>query len=319
MSMDTPALRLLVHARRALAQDIVEFDLRLPDGAPLPPFAAGSHISVRTPSGRVNKYSLCNCPTETHRYVIAVQRDAEGAGGSVSMVDQADTGAVLDVVRPDNAFELRPAGSEYLFVAGGIGITPIYAMIQSLHAAGIERFRLVYLTRHPETTAYREEISNSAWHDRALIHHTNGDAARRYDLWPLLERQGGRQLYCCGPRRLMEEVRAMTGHWSGGTVHFESFGVDETLFSPNRPFVAHLQRQALDVPVAVDQTLLQALDAQGVHVPCSCESGTCGTCRTTLISGEVEHRDMVLDEGEQASNIMVCVSRGLGGRIVLDL
>lgn len=311
--------QLLVHAKRRVARDVVELDLRPLDGGDLPVFTAGAHVSVQTPGGPINKYSLCNCPTERHRYVIAVRRDAKGAGGSLSLADQLEPGQFLNASDPENAFELSTARPQYLFIAGGIGITPIYAMIQSLIAAGQADFQLVYLTRSPEDTPYWQEIIDSPWADRMVLHHTHGVAADRFDLWPLLERQGRRQIYCCGPRRLMEEVRAMTGHWAGGTVHFESFGVDETLFKPNVPFAVHLQARDMDLQVDAATTLLQALDAHGVHVPRSCESGTCGTCKTPLISGEVEHRDMVLDEGEQASNIMVCVSRGTGGKIVLDL
>lgn len=311
--------QLIVHDKREIAQGVFEFDLRDPQHRPLPPFTPGAHLSIRTPSGVVNKYSLTGLPADRERYLIALKRDPGGAGGSLSMADQAGPGTLLAAAPPVNTFELKTLRPEFLFIAGGIGITPIYGMIQSLVAAGATDFQLVYLSRSPEATAYRRDILSAPWADRALIHHTQGDSDARYDLWPLLEQPGRRQVYCCGPQALMEEVRAMTGHWASGCVNFESFGVDESLFSPNVAFDARLRASGETVHVDADTSLLDALGAHGVRVPHSCESGTCGTCKTPLLSGQVEHRDMVLDEAEQAQYIMVCVSRGLGGTIELDL
>lgn len=320
MNTEAKPLHLYVKEKREIATNIYEFDLRAIGDEPLPPFTAGSHISVKTPSGRTNKYSLCNSVEETNRYVIAVKRDEDGRGGSISMADDVQIGMTLEALSPVNVFEMTNIRPEYVLIAGGIGITPIYAMMQSLKAQGITSFTVYYLSRSPESAAYLAELSNEDWGDHVVIHHSNGDENNRYDLWPVLENSGNKQVYCCGPMLLMEEVKAMTGHWPQGTVTFESFGIDAALERTNVPFQIQLAKSGQTIEVDTQTTILEALTAHGITVPSSCESGTCGSCKTKLISGDIEHRDMVLDEYEQEQQIMVCVSRGCGAEpVILDL
>lgn len=320
MSIEAKPLHLYVKAKREIATDIYEFDLRAEGDEVLPIFTAGSHISVLTPSGRVNKYSLCNDSEESHRYVIAVKRDEGGRGGSISMADEVQVGTVVEVSIPVNVFEMTAIRPEYVLIAGGIGITPIYAMMQSLKAQGVTSFTLYYLSRNPESAAYLSELTTESWRNHVVTHHNEGNPDDWYDLWPVLETPGNKQVYCCGPMLLMEEVKAMTGHWPQGTVTFESFGTDAALARTNVAFQVQLAKSGGCIEVDAQTTLLEALTAHGIKVPSSCESGTCGSCKTDLISGDVEHRDMVLDEDEQARQIMVCVSRGCGAEpVVLDL
>ena len=319
MTMHPTSMTLRVASKKEIARDIIQFELRDPEGEALPPFTAGSHISVKTPCGLVNKYSLCNCPGETDRYVIAVKRDEKGRGGSVSMAQDLAEGAELQASIPDNAFELTDKRPDFIFIAGGIGITPIYSMIQSLKARGIESFRLFYLTRDPESTAFLQELGSADLKDKVVIHHDNGNLDDAYDLWPVLEHPKNSQVYCCGPRFLMEEVKDMTGHWNEGTVTFESFGTEAKQAQNNVAFDVVLQRRGQTIRVDERSTILEALAANNIIVPSSCESGTCGTCKTDLISGDVDHRDMVLTEDEQSCKIMVCVSRARTGNLVLDL
>jgi phthalate 4,5-dioxygenase reductase subunit len=137
-------------------------------------------------------------------------------------------------------------------------------------------------------------------------------------LWPVLERPSNAQIYCCGPRGLMEAVRDMSGHWSPTNVHFESF-VDGGEQRPNdRPFTVTLARSGKSLEVPVGKSILAVLREAGESVPSSCESGTCGSCRTTLLKGEADHRDMVLMPEEFDSQIMVCVSRACSDQLVID-
>jgi phthalate 4,5-dioxygenase reductase subunit len=154
-----------------------------------------------------------------------------------------------------------------------------------------------------------------------VLHHDEGDPANAYDLWPVLERPvAGTHVYCCGPRGLMDAVRDMTGHWSDSAIHFESFGVgDASMFEPNQPFTIKLAKSGDVIDVGVKQTALEALRAHGCSVASSCEAGSCGSCRTHYMSGDVEHRDLVLGEDDKDTQIMVCVSRARGGELVLDL
>ena len=319
-------LALLLVRRTEVARDIVEFEFAAADGAELPPFEPGSHIGVLTPAGVVRKYSLVNPPSQRQRYVIAVKRESNGRGGSVSMVDGLAGGTTVEVEPPQNAFALAPAAHRFLFIAGGIGITPILGMVRHLREArepgeAGPDFRLVYLTRSPEDTAYLAELFDPGLASQVSLHHDGGDPAQGFDLWPLLEKpQAGTHVYCCGPRGLMDAVRDMTGHWPSSSMHFESFGVgDATRFEPDRPFTLRLARSGRQIEVDAGQTILEALGAHGVRVSSSCEAGSCGTCRTTYLSGDVEHRDMVLAEDEKADQIMVCVSRARGGVLELDL
>ena len=320
---DTPMLlpMLLRIARIDDAADgIRSFELVQADGASLPPFTAGSHVSVQVPSGRLRKYSLCNDPAERHRYVIAVKRDALGQGGSMSLVDEAQVGDVLPTSRPANAFALAERAKAYLFIAGGIGITPVVSMIRSLGEVPATPWKLIYLTRTPQETAFRDELANPAWARRVTIHHDHGDPARAFDLWPALARPNSAQLYCCGPRGLMEAVRDMTGHWSPGHVHFESFVEGGGVRPDDTPFRISAPKAGLaGIDVPVGKSILAVLREHGCVVASSCESGTCGTCRTGLLQGEADHRDMVLMPEEFERQIMVCVSRAKSAELVLDL
>src|SRR5512140_2448163 len=179
-----------------VARDIHVFELRSPVGGPLPPFTAGSHVSVRAPNGSLRKYSLCNDPAETDRYVIAVKRDEGGRGGSVSLVDGVHAGDCVEVSEPHNAFELSEKAGSYLLIAGGIGITPILSMARRLASLG-KRFRLVYLARSIEDTAFADVLAQEPFLGRVTIHHDGGDPARSFDLWALLEKPNG-HVYCCG-------------------------------------------------------------------------------------------------------------------------
>lgn len=308
---------LLVREKRQLTPDVWRFELVAPDGTPLPSFAAGAHVTVETPSGARRTYSLCNDPAEADRYLLAVKQERQGRGGSTSLIEGVQEGDRVMVSAPINRFPLLPA-PQYLFVAGGIGITPILAMLREAARSGAD-FKLVYCTRSPELTAFREELAAPELAGRVTLHHDDGDPDRAFDFWPLFEKPGRAHVYCCGPRPLMEEVRAVTGHWPESAIHFEDFASDVQALRPDdSAFEVRHARTGETVEVAADQTILEALRARGHRLPSSCESGTCGSCRTRLVAGEADHRDLVLSEAEQEDSIMICVSRACAGTLVLD-
>jgi phthalate 4,5-dioxygenase reductase subunit len=313
-----PPMPLRVTRNDKIADGIHLFEFRDTDGKPLPEFSAGAHIAIQVPGGLLRKYSLCNDPTERDRYLVAVKREANGRGGSANLIDKVKTGDTLMVAAPVNDFGLPPRAQDFLFIAGGIGITPIMAMIREVRAQD-KRFRLFYCTRSPETTAFRGELSAPEFKDNVTIHYDGGDPACSLDLKPILaERKNREHMYCCGPRPLMEAVRAMTDHWSSAAVHFEAFSEAETHKPTDKPFKVRLAHSGAVIDVPTTKTILEALREHGLEVPSSCETGTCGTCRTKMLAGQADHRDLVLAEHERADNIMICVSRAKSDEITID-
>jgi len=315
------SLTLVVRRKVVLARDIVLFVLVRPDGGELPPFTAGAHLVVRTPAGVARQYSLCNAPVERRRYLIAVKREAAGEGGSDSMIDALNAGDTVLAAPPRNDFPLAADARRHLLVAGGIGITPILAMFRTLVAEERD-VRLVYCTRSPEATAFLHELSARELADRVVIHHDHGDLQRAFDFKALLAApEPGTHLYCCGPRPLMHAVREHAAHWPRGSLHFEDFGTGAHVVheAGEHEFVVRLARSGATLAVPRDVSILEVLRGAGFEVPSSCESGTCGTCRTGLLAGAADHRDFVLDDDEQQSSIMICVSRALSPELVLDL
>lgn len=311
---------LRVVRKQAIARDIHLLELCDPAGAALPPFTAGAHLPIRVPTGAMRHYSLCNDPQETARYQIAVKREEQGRGGSRSLVDGVAEGETVMVGAPENLFPLSDKARSFILVAGGIGITPMMAMLRSLQAEGLRSFKLYYFSRDPEGSAFLDELGSQDLAGKVVVHHDHGDPARAYDLWKIFEKVvAGTHVYCCGPRGLMDAVKDMTGHWPGSAVHFESFGADTRPHADDQPFEVLLQRSGRRVPVSAQQSILDALRAASVAVTSSCESGTCGSCKVKLLEGEADHRDLVLLEEEKADHLMVCVSRAKGACLVLDL
>jgi phthalate 4,5-dioxygenase reductase subunit len=310
---------LAVRAASTLARDIRQFELVDPAGVPLAPFTSGAHILIQAPNGMTRRYSLNNAPAERDRYVIAVKREAAGRGGSASMVDDLRAGDLVHVSRPRNEFELREHAPSYLFIAGGIGITPIRSMVRHLRAKGERPFRLVYLTREPEMTAYLDELSAPAYRETVVVHHDFGDPARSLDLWDLLEKPNG-HVYCCGPTALMDGVRDMTGHWPTSAVHFEDFAARNVARAPDdKPITVRVGATGEPFVVPAGTSILVALRARGYRIPSSCESGTCGSCRMKVLAGEPDHRDLVLTAAERRCEITVCVSRAHSPALTLDV
>ena len=313
-------LSLVVSSKDEIAEGIFSFELRSPAGAELPSFTPGSHITVTVPSGQKRRYSLCNSPSERDRYVIAVKKEKSGRGGSLSLTTEVKVGNLISIAPPANDFEMSAAEPKtLLFIAGGIGITPIRSMLLHCMQQGKLSFRLFYFSRTPELTAFRNEFAGLEFQGKVVIHHDNGDPEQAHDLWPILENQKGAHLYCCGPRALMDAVRDMTGHWPDSAVHFEDFVGGTTARADDVAFEVKLAKSRECYAVESGVSILDTLRRNGHTLPSTCESGTCGTCRTRFTEGTPDHRDLVLSEEEKMSEIMICVSRAKGLSLTLDI
>jgi phthalate 4,5-dioxygenase reductase component len=313
-------LTLQVRQKSEIADGVFLFELRAGGDGELPPFTPGSHITVTAPSGQKRRYSLCNDPTERDRYLIAVKQEAAGRGGSLSFTRDINEGDTVAVESPENEFEMaKTEPKRLIFIAGGIGITPIRAMILHCVRQGKANFMLYYFTRSPSMMAFRGEFASAAFEGKVVLHHDNGDPDQAYDLWPVLEEHRGAHLYCCGPRVLMDAVRDMTGHWPDSAVHFEDFVGASAPHADDRPFEVRLAKSGKAYEVAANVSILDTLRQHGHVLASSCESGTCGTCRCSYSGGEVDHRDLVLSDDEKKRDIMICVSRAKSPVLTLDI
>ncbi len=321
MGQDTLRVRVARITREA--EDIQSYELVPVDAQALPEWDAGSHLDVALPGGMVRPYSLCGEPTETHRYLISVLREANGRGGSRAMHEQVREGTILAVSRPRNAFRLRQAPFS-LLIAGGIGITPLLAMARTLLREG-RAFVLRVCTRSPERTPFTSLLGSPEWAPHVHLHHDGGDPSKGLDVRALLaHRPQGAHLYCCGPGGLMSAVRsaALGGAWPEEAVHFESFTAEPLVAREGDEgfeVVVKSTGQVLKVPPG--KSILNVLVSAGVMVPSDCQAGTCGTCLTNVLEGEPEHRDSFLSDDEHKGGkcMTVCVSRARSRRLMLDL
>ncbi len=318
-----PAARYNVEvvASEAVARDVRSFVLRGSD-APLPAFDAGAHINLYLPSGSVRQYSLLGDPADRSGYRIAVKREENGRGGSREVHETLVPGARIEISAPRNNFVLYEQAATYILVAGGIGITPLLAMAYRLQALG-KAFELHVCAQNREAVPFGDSLDRFPFADRIHVHL---DAGGRSSLDPdalLSGPRADRMLYICGPAGFMSWIRdeAVRRNWNERMVRTESFSAPIPEKTENHPFVITLGRSQRRIDVPGDSTMLEALNKAGLEVPYACAQGTCGTCITPVLDGEVEHRDAYLSEAEKAENsaVCVCVSRARGKGITLDL
>jgi ferredoxin-NADP reductase len=313
---DTRPLR--VASRHPVAVGVTELVLEHVEGLLLPSWQPGSHIDVQLAPDLVRQYSLCGAPDDQHRWRIAVLREPESRGGSAALCDRVQVGDVLLATGPRNHFELHPS-PRYLFIGGGIGITPLMPMIQQASAAGAD-WRLVYGGRTEASMAYRSELRGL---DPERVLEWPQDRCGLIDLDSVLAvPQADTLIYCCGPEPLIAAVEAKSRHWPHGTLHVERFAPRQVAEeAPNGSFEIELVDSDALLFVPADRSILEVIDEAGIYVLSNCEEGTCGTCQTTVLGGVPDHRDSILDEDERAANdtMMICVSRSLSSRLVLDL
>ena len=298
------------------AQGVRTFELADPEDWALPPFTAGAHIDVHIPNGVVRQYSLYGDPAEGNRYRIAVRREDDGRGGSVAMHCDIGEGTILPVSLPRNHFPLRE-GRHHFLIAGGIGITPLLSMMSVLRREQAP-FELHYCSRTPVETAFLPELRSFA--ANGDIHHYFSRAAdpRRFDVGRLLARvPADAQVYCCGPRSLIDAVMSSGSAALADRIHVEFFGVARHEAHPD--YVVELSRSRRIIAVAQGETMLNALREAGVDLPSSCEGGVCLECKTRFLDGVPVHRDLVMSVADRQHHLTPCVSSCAGGRLVLDL
>ena len=320
----TILLSLRLHAIEHAADGVHLFDLRSTDGRDLPLFAAGSHIDVHLPNGLIRQYSLTN-PREQYRYVIGVNRDPHSRGGSRFMHDNLRVGTELRASTPRNHFKLDEGEHPSVLIAGGIGITPIWAMIQRL--CELQRpWTLHYCCRTPQRAAFLNELRDAATRSGNELNTVfDGEPeAQPLDVAGAVRAASSdAHFYCCGPKPLMAGFEQATTAVPRERVHVEYFGArpEITAADETSSFVVHLARSGTSLTIPWDRSILDAVLASGVAVLNSCREGVCGSCETRVLAGTPEHRDSVLSPDERAANntMMICVSRCRDGELTLDL
>jgi tetrachlorobenzoquinone reductase len=319
------SLSLVVTAYKAEALDIVSLELRDPAGEDLPAFEPGAHLAIalsRTVQGSesfIRHYSLCNDPSERHRYVIAVGRAKDGRGGSETIHTRVRVGTRLVVHAPRNTFRLLPDAPHYQFIAGGVGITPILCMIRRC-ISHRKNWSLLYCTRSRVRAAFYEELQG---YGERVQFHFDDEASAVPDIHDLLKRvPDNAQIYCCGPFALMKTVERESSGRPAGSVHFEWFSAaPREREAKETAFEVILKSSGRRLDVMPDRSILETLEVNGVSVPFSCREGLCRTCEIGLCEGEADHRDFVLSDHErqQQKSVIVCVSRSKTTSLLLDL
>ncbi|WP_086824454.1 PDR/VanB family oxidoreductase [Streptomyces sp. NRRL B-24572] len=299
--------KVLVTGRTTPAEGVVE--LRL-EGAGLPAWQPGAHIDLVLPSGLVRQYSLCGDPAATDTYTVATRLIEDGRGGSREVHEQLHEGVEIEIRGPRNRFPLVDSPA-YVFVAGGIGITPVLPMLRAAEAAGAD-WRLVYCGRSRATMPYLAEVERLGGERVTVV-------AEDESGFPDLEFLGRlpveTAVYCCGPDGLMDAVGAAVPE--GRAPRLERFTAAAT--TGGTAFEVELRRSGRTLTVAADQSLLSAVREELPGITYSCQQGFCGTCQQRFLEGEIDHRDELLTDEERDDSMLICVSRCAGKRLVLDL
>jgi ferredoxin-NADP reductase len=307
-----------VSRRTRLADEVILLELRDPTGRDLPQWTPGAHIDVQLGPNTIRQYSLCGDPHDRSVWAVAIRRLLHGRGGSQRAHDTLFEGLLVDVRGPRNHFVLD-GSPRYIFIAAGIGITPIIAMAREAHTHGAD-WRLAYAGRGLSTMAFTDELARLGG-DRVSLHPS--DQRRRLDLRALLGTpQDDALVYCCGPESLLVEAEKFCARWPAGALHVERFAPKPIASPPQQGvFDVALARSGMVLAVPEDRSILEVLEDARVPVASSCRQGICGTCETAIVTGAVDHRDALLTPAEQDSNetMMICVSRAACPRLVLDL
>ncbi|WP_321814698.1 MULTISPECIES: PDR/VanB family oxidoreductase [unclassified Paraburkholderia] len=320
-----------MNARESITVDVVaveqltplikRFTLALPDGAPLPAFSGGAHVLVSMQDGEQwhhNAYSLLSSPHDTRQYQIAVRREEASRGGSAFMHERVAVGTRLAIGTPANLFELAKGASRHVFIAGGIGVTPFLAQLAE-HGPDACALELHYAFRSPQHGAFVDELMAGPHAEN--VHCYADSEGQRLDLLNLFKTlPADAHVYVCGPQGLNDAVYANAAllGWPKAQLHSEQFAAGDT---GGKAFTVVLAKSGIEVVVGEDESILKAIERVGVTVESLCREGVCGTCEVAILEGEADHRDQYLDDDEKAAQrtILLCVSRALGSRLVIDL
>lgn len=317
---DTFALTVAGRRTVALDQDVVEVTFRDASDSALPQWFPGAHIDLHLPSGRVRQYSLCGDPGASDHYRIAVRRIPDGGGGSLEVHDALPVGATVHTHGPRNAFPLTVPGygspaRRFRFIAGGIGITPILPMIALAGRLGID-WSMIYTGRSLDSLPFVDDVAAHG----APVEIRTDDRRGLPSASDLLGAcEPGTAVYACGPAPMLGAIRSALVGREDVELHFERFAAPPVV--DGHPFPVTIGSTGARVDVGAEETLLAALRRAGVPASYSCQQGFCGTCRTRVLGGEVEHRDALLTDPEREAGLMLtCVSRAAqGSALTLDL
>ncbi|WP_295375432.1 PDR/VanB family oxidoreductase [uncultured Pseudacidovorax sp.] len=324
--MSAPTLKALVHTMRHEADGIVSVEFRpATAGVSFPAFAAGSHIDLHLANGLVRSYSLCNPCSDSGRYVVGVLNDRNSRGGSKFVHQQLRVGQVIDISAPRNNFELHEDAPRSVLVAGGIGVTPIFCMLQRLVALG-RPVELVYCARTRKEAAFVEPITALAAEAKVPVTwHFDDEQGGPPKLAQLLEGRGAdSHFYCCGPTPMLDAFEKACEQLGYANAHIERFAA-VVVESPveTHGFEVVCEKSGQTVPVPGGKSILDALIDAGLNPDHSCKEGVCGACETPVLDfdGELDHQDGILTKIERQSGktMMICVSRCTGKRLVLDV
>lgn len=310
-------LKLKIINRKKIARNILEFEFSASNNIPLPGWEPGSHIELSLPSGIKRQYSLISGNIDKNNWRIAVLIEADGKGGSLEIQNTFFPGAEFTSSLPRNHFPFKFETS-ILFIAGGIGITPLLKMIELSNLQSLA-WELIYLGRDFEGMAYPQELLDS-FPDRVNIHCSSKNG--RLDLKKIIEEMSQEtQVYACGPESLisiLEESMTQNPY----NLHSERFHPRTIQLSmPDTQFTVYCQKSDIELVVPADESIIMAADFAGIDIPGDCMEGTCGACETRVFEGEVDHRDSVLSAQARAEGdtMMICISRAKGKRLVIDL
>jgi vanillate O-demethylase ferredoxin subunit len=324
MSQSVSKIDVVVRRIDVEATDVVSFELQRAGGGVLPAFTAGAHVDVDMGNGINRSYSLVNSQHETHRYVIAVNLDRNSRGGSRYMHEHVMVGDQLSITAPSNNFPLDEEAPHSVFIAGGIGITPVWSMIQRLTALG-RSWELHYACRAAEFTAFLGPISDAAKVLGCKVH-THLDAEANGEFLDLAQIVGsaaaGSVFYCCGPAPMLDAYKLATKGLPAERARLEHFGAATPgNGAPGAEFTVVLERSGKEFRVKEGVTILETLLKHGISQNYSCTQGVCGTCETRVLDGIPDHRDWVLSDAKKASNktMLICCSLSKTERLVLDI
>lgn len=319
MTEPIPARSVRIRTMTWEAEGVLSLILVDAQSRPLPPWEPGAHVDLELPGNMVRQYSLCGDPRRLDRYRIAVLREVAGRGGSAAVHSRMRPGDLAILRGPRNHFALLPS-ERYLFIAGGIGITPILPMLGAAEQAGSD-WQLLYGGRSRSSMAFAEELVG--YGDRVTVVPQDEQGLLPLEAW-LGRPRSGTLVYCCGPEPLLAAVENLCRErWPPGVLQVERFAPkpgDEVPIGSQSAFEVECRASGRVVEVKPDCSILEALRQAGIDVPSSCEEGICGTCETEVLAGVPDHRDSILSDTERTENrsMFICVSRSLSPRIVLN-
>lgn len=317
--LSRPEILLQVADIKALTPRVSAYRLVSPHGERLPPWSAGAHLNFRLPSGRTRCYSLCGDAANAAEYWVAVQREDNGEGGSLEVAENFARGVVVRADPPRNGFPLADDARHHVLIAGGIGITPIVAMIHHLRRNKASYFVHV-CARTLKEVAFLEFIQAEVAARCAALHLDGNDPAHRPDMAVLVgDIAEGTHVYACGPAGLLKSFDRATASWPRQQVHVESFAPEARMDAGDKPFAVTIASTGAKIQVPAGTTLLSALKAAGHDIATSCQQGICGSCMVPYLAGDPDHRDKALTEDERREFLTVCCSRARSASLTLDL